>query len=152
MHTSCQRQWYEKSDLSHDWYGTQIEIPDQLYPRAQTRYQLRDSLHLKMSEQLDCALDLLRRLPPSKTTQNLAKLVQLCPEIQEELLSSVDQPLQVLTCVKTGKEFLCCDYNRDGESFRFDRLTWISMVSRVPTPNGRIQTKRIAIAVGTSLQ
>lgn len=27
-------------------------------------------------------------------------------------------PLQSKTCSKTGREFLCCDYNRDGDSWR----------------------------------
>jgi capping protein beta len=71
-----------------------------------------------MSDPLDCSLDLLRRLPPSKIKQNLAKLIQVKPELAEELLAAVDQPLQVATCKKTGKEFLICDYNRDGTFYR----------------------------------
>ena len=67
---------------------------------------------------LDCSLDLLRRLPPSKIKQNLAKLLQLKPDLAEELLAAVDQPLQVANCKKTGKEFLLCDYNRDGTFYR----------------------------------
>lgn len=43
------------------------------------------------------ALGILRRLPPSKIRQNLAAIVNLDPEIQEELLSKVDQPLGILT-------------------------------------------------------
>jgi capping protein beta len=42
------------------------------------------------------ALDILRRLPPSKVRQNLAAIVNLQPELQEELLSKVDQPLGTL--------------------------------------------------------
>ncbi|EGF82368.1 hypothetical protein BATDEDRAFT_15823 [Batrachochytrium dendrobatidis JAM81] len=71
-----------------------------------------------MADQLDCALDLMRRQPPSKTTQNLAKLIQLVPDLTEDLLTSVDQPLKVEKCVRTGKDFLLCDYNRDGDSHR----------------------------------
>ncbi|KAH6575878.1 hypothetical protein BASA50_010589 [Batrachochytrium salamandrivorans] len=71
-----------------------------------------------MSDQLDCALDLMRRQPPSKTTQNLAKLLLLVPDLTEDLLSSVDQPLKIEQCSKTGKDFLLCDYNRDGDSHR----------------------------------
>lgn len=36
----------------------------------------------------------------------------------EDLLSSVDQPLGVKMCKKTGKKYLTCDYNRDGDSYR----------------------------------
>jgi capping protein beta len=67
---------------------------------------------------LDCALDLLRRLPPNKVKQNLGKIITLRPELTEDLLSAVDQPLLVEKCTTTNKEFLLCDYNRDGESYR----------------------------------
>jgi capping protein beta len=30
----------------------------------------------------------------------------------------VDQPLDVRRCKKTGKDYLLCDYNRDGDSWR----------------------------------
>lgn len=40
------------------------------------------------------------------------------PDLAEDLLSSVDTPLKVQRCQKTGKNYLCCDYNRDGDSFR----------------------------------
>lgn len=36
----------------------------------------------------------------------------------EELLSSVDQPLKIATDKKCGKDYLLCDYNRDGDSYR----------------------------------
>jgi capping protein beta len=70
------------------------------------------------ADPLDCALDLLRRLPPSKIEHNLAQLLRLCPDLTEDLLSAVDQPLKVQKCQVTGKEFLLCDYNRDGNSYR----------------------------------
>lgn len=36
----------------------------------------------------------------------------------EDLLSSVDTPLTTQRCEKSGKNYLTCDYNRDGDSFR----------------------------------
>ena len=48
-----------------------------------------------MSGKLDCALDLLRRLPPQNVEENVSNLVNLAPDIYEALLSSVDQPLKV---------------------------------------------------------
>ena len=48
-----------------------------------------------MSKELDCALDLLRRLPPQNIERDLSNLVNLAPDLYEELLSSVDQPLKV---------------------------------------------------------
>jgi capping protein beta len=71
-----------------------------------------------MEQQLDCALDLMRRLPPENIEENLTSLIDIVPELTEDLLSSVDQPLKVSLCKKTGKEYLLCDYNRDGDSYR----------------------------------
>ena len=30
----------------------------------------------------------------------------------------MDQPLQVQKCKQTGRDYLLCDYNRDGDSYR----------------------------------
>jgi len=71
------------------------------------------------ADALEASLDLLRRLPPSKVSQNLDLLQSLLPEeVTTELLSSVDVPLATRTCAKTGREYLLCDYNRDGDSYR----------------------------------
>eukprot|EP00959_Pyramimonas_sp_CCMP1952_P110324 2308071-Pyramimonas_sp.AAC.1 len=43
---------------------------------------------------MDQALDLMRRMPPVNVQQNLGALLDLAPELTEELLSRVDQPLQ----------------------------------------------------------
>jgi hypothetical protein len=72
--------------------------------------------HNANMDPFDAALDLLRRLPPSQTQQNLERIVQLVPDLEEELLSSVDVGLGVKTCAGTGKLFLTNDYNRDGDS------------------------------------
>ncbi|KAG9304487.1 hypothetical protein G9A89_020051 [Geosiphon pyriformis] len=69
-------------------------------------------------ESLDCALDLMRRLPPHKTEENLTRLLGLVPNLQDELLNSVDQPLKVQKCKKTGKDYLVCEFNRDGDACR----------------------------------
>lgn len=69
-------------------------------------------------QQLDSALDLMRRLPPQKIEKNLSDLIDLVPGLCEELLSSVDQPLKIATDKKCGKDYLLCDYNRDGDSYR----------------------------------
>lgn len=62
--------------------------------------------------------DLLRRLPPAKTSQNLSSIITLVPDLEEELLSSVDVTLSTRRCPKTGRDYLLCDYNRDGDSYR----------------------------------
>ncbi|XP_070615575.1 F-actin-capping protein subunit beta isoform X1 [Erythrolamprus reginae] len=72
-----------------------------------------------MSEQqLDCALDLMRRLPPQQIEKNLSDLIDLVPSLCEDLLSSVDQPLKIARDKVVGKDYLLCDYNRDGDSYR----------------------------------
>lgn len=69
-------------------------------------------------QQLDCALDLMRRLPPQQVEKNLSDLIDLVPELCEDLLSSVDQPLKIARDKHSGKDYLLCDYNRDGDSYR----------------------------------
>lgn len=72
-----------------------------------------------MSErQLDCALDLMRRLPPQRVERHLSQLIDLQPDLCEDLLSSVDQPLKIAKDKLFNKDYLLCDYNRDGDSYR----------------------------------
>ncbi|CAG7821749.1 unnamed protein product [Allacma fusca] len=69
-------------------------------------------------QQLDCALDLMRRLPPQQIEKNLGDLIDIVPALCEDLLSSVDQPLKIARDKQFGKDYLLCDYNRDGDSYR----------------------------------
>ena len=39
-------------------------------------------------QQLDCALDLMRRLPPQNTEEDLDGLIRLQPDLCEDLLAS----------------------------------------------------------------
>jgi capping protein beta len=57
-------------------------------------------------------------MPPSKIVFNLSGLLNLMPELTDELLQRVDQPLQTGTDAESGKAYLLCDYNRDGDSYR----------------------------------
>jgi len=41
------------------------------------------------------------------------------PHLCEDLLTSVDQPLKIARDKSYGKDFLLCDYNRDGDSYRY---------------------------------
>ncbi|ORY66155.1 F-actin capping protein [Pseudomassariella vexata] len=70
------------------------------------------------ADPFDSALDLLRRLNPKHTTAHLQSLISLAPDLTEDLLSSVDQPLTIRRCKQTGRDYLLCDYNRDGDSYR----------------------------------
>jgi capping protein (actin filament) muscle Z-line, beta len=62
--------------------------------------------------------DLLRRLNPKHTADHLSSIISIAPDLTEELLSSVDQPLEIRRCRQTGRDYLLCDYNRDGDSHR----------------------------------
>ena len=65
---------------------------------------------------------------------------QQVPSLCEDLLSSIDQPLKVARDATTGKEYLLCDYNRDGDSYR---SPWTNMYDppiedgAAPTPSLR---------------
>jgi len=63
------------------------------------------------------ALDLMRRMPPSRMEKSLEELIDLVPDLTDDLLNTVDQPLQ-LASDKKGNKYLLCDYNRDGDSYR----------------------------------
>ena len=71
-----------------------------------------------MASAVDAALELMRRMPPEAVVDNLSALLSAAPELTEELLSRVDQPLQVAVDDVSGREFLLCDYNRDADSYR----------------------------------
>lgn len=71
-----------------------------------------------MADKLDCALDLMRRLPPADVEDNLAGLIDLAPDLVEDLLSAVDQPLKIAHDKQANRDYLLCDYNRDADSYR----------------------------------
>lgn len=75
-------------------------------------------IQLTFLAKFDSLLDLLRRLPPTKVEQNVDALCEVCPDYADDLLGSVDQPSKLLKDETNGRDFLGCDYNRDGDSFR----------------------------------
>lgn len=72
----------------------------------------------KSEESYDAALDLLRRLDPKNIAKNLQSIIKLNPDLAEDLLSSVDIPLNIARDEVNGKKYLTCDYNRDLDSYR----------------------------------
>ncbi|XP_066295813.1 F-actin-capping protein subunit beta isoform X1 [Branchiostoma lanceolatum] len=92
-----------------------------------------------LDQQLDCALDLMRRLPPQQIEKNLSDLIDLVPNLCEDLLSSVDQPLKIARDKQIGKDYLLCDYNRDGDSYR---SPW-SNVYDPPLLDGAMPSERL---------
>jgi len=71
-----------------------------------------------MTDALEYALDLMRRMPPAQIEDNLAGLIDLVPNLVEDLLAAVDQPLKVAHDKDSKRDYLLCDYNRDGDSYR----------------------------------
>ncbi|KAG5544110.1 hypothetical protein RHGRI_016755 [Rhododendron griersonianum] len=63
-------------------------------------------------------MGLMRRMPPKHSETALSALLSLIPQHSSDLLSQVDQPLQVICDVDYGKEFILCEYNRDADSYR----------------------------------
>ena len=45
------------------------------------------------------------------------ELVDLAPDLTDDLLNTVDQPLQVAKDAQKNV-YLLCDYNRDGDAYR----------------------------------
>ncbi|XP_057987167.1 probable F-actin-capping protein subunit beta isoform X2 [Hevea brasiliensis] len=68
---------------------------------------------------MEAAMGLIRRMHPKKSQTALSALLSLLPHHSSDLLSQVDQPLQVLCDVDCGKEFILCEYNRDADSYRY---------------------------------
>lgn len=101
----------------------------------------RTILHASVSELIQDCRDLLRRLNPAHTTQNLNAICSLVPDLTEELLSSVDQPLEIRRCKKSGRDYLLCDYNRDGDSWR---SPWSNEFDpEVPDGEGTVPSERV---------
>jgi capping protein beta len=71
-----------------------------------------------IDKQLHCALDLFRRLPPAQLETNLSFVTELAPDLTDDLLQTVDCPLKTAVDPTNQREYLLCDYNRDGDSYR----------------------------------
>ncbi|KAK6903108.1 capping protein (actin filament) muscle Z-line, beta [Kwoniella mangroviensis CBS 10435] len=94
----------------------------------------------------DSLLDLLRRLPPTRVEENVNALCDLAPEYTDDLLGNVDQPLKVLTDGEKGREFLGCDYNRDGDSFRSSWSNdYLPTSTGGPVPSSRLRELEVSL-------
>ncbi|GAB2277790.1 hypothetical protein Dimus_012494 [Dionaea muscipula] len=67
---------------------------------------------------MEAAMGLMRRMHPKHVETALSALLSLMPDHSSDLLSQVDQPLQVLYDADCGKDFILCEYNRDADSYR----------------------------------
>src|SRR5690606_11041283 len=50
--------------------------------------------------------------------QNVNAVTNLLPDLADEILQKVDQPLTIGTDTKENREYLLCEFNRDGDSHR----------------------------------
>ncbi|WWC89736.1 uncharacterized protein L201_004661 [Kwoniella dendrophila CBS 6074] len=99
-----------------------------------------------MSVTFDSLLDLLRRLPPTRVEENVNTLCDLAPEYADDLLGNVDQPLKILTDSEKGRDFLGCDYNRDGDSFRSPwSNNYLPNSTGGPIPSNRLRELEISL-------
>ena len=65
----------------------------------------------------EAGFDLLRHVPPKDIEERLFDILDLNPDLTDDLISSVDIPLRTEQDDK-GLQFIKCDYNRDGDSYR----------------------------------
>jgi capping protein beta len=73
-------------------------------------------------------------------------LCDLAPEYVDDLLGQVDQPLRILHDESVGRDFLGCDYNRDGDSFRSPWTdTYIPPAAGAPQPSQRLRQLEIQL-------
>lgn len=81
---------------------------------------LRSDAYSRSDNKIEALLDLVRRLAPQNIDSNLSDLAELVKDdldTQDEFLGSVDKPLEVRVD-GSNREYLICDYNRDGDSYR----------------------------------
>ena len=69
-------------------------------------------------QQASYVYDLMRRVPPSKVENRLYDCIELCPDLTDTLLSTIDTPLKVETDTEANVEFIACEFNRDLDSHR----------------------------------
>lgn len=73
-----------------------------------------------MSQEARCnaVYNLMRRMPTQNTTKSLSAVMSVAPELADDILPNIDEPLRVVKDGQTGRDFVICDYNRDGDSYR----------------------------------
>jgi hypothetical protein len=62
-------------------------------------------------------------MPPKDIYANLEATLELAPDIIEDLLASVDQPLKEMLDTSCNRPFLICDYNRFAVLLLINHLT-----------------------------
>jgi capping protein beta len=79
-------------------------------------------------------------MPPTHIEANLGNIIDIVPDLCEDLLQTVDQPLKVQKdATANNREYLICDYNRDGDSYR---SPWSNKYDP-PLPDGCLPSDRL---------
>lgn len=73
---------------------------------------------LNPRDKLNACIQINKRLNPAKQVQNLNALCYIGDEIQQELLHRLDFSLKVVDDQESKKQFIGCEFNRDGDSYR----------------------------------
>lgn len=69
---------------------------------------------------VNSCFNLMRRLSPNDIQKNVAGLANLISDegLKYEIIQKIDQPLEKELDNSSGREFLKCEYNRDGDAYR----------------------------------
>jgi len=69
---------------------------------------------------MKASMNLMRRLPPNQVPKNLGAICSLIEneDTQEDIQVKTDQPLEMHEDADKGIDFLGCEYNKDGDSYR----------------------------------
>lgn len=62
--------------------------------------------------------DILRRVPPANIEPRLYDAIHLCPDLTDNLLSTVDIPMKIVQDTAANGQFVACEFNRDLDSHR----------------------------------
>ena len=63
-------------------------------------------------------MDLLRHVPPKDVEDRMFDIMAINEDLTDDLLTTVDVPLKLEEDTETHQNFIKCDYNRDGDSYR----------------------------------
>lgn len=85
-------------------------------------------------------------MPPTWVEGHVETLLEVVPELADDLLGNVDLPLRVIRDDASGRDFLACDYNRDGESFRSPWSDeYIPPSPGAPQPSARLRQLEVSL-------
>ena len=64
------------------------------------------------------AYQLLRHVQPNKIERRRDDVITLCPDLEDEILQTVDIPLTLVTDTVNNCQYIACEFNRDLDSYR----------------------------------